>query len=135
MTKIVAACNCGQLKFVADSEPVLELVCHCVDCQDAMQANNASIAFFKVADASVTGELAEKIYLAASGNETCRQYCDQCDTVMFDRSEGFPNLVGVMVDQLRSPFESRPTCHVFLRDKKADVEIPEGMKQYEAGIS
>lgn len=135
MTKIVAACNCGQLNFSAESEPVLELVCHCVDCQDAMQADYASIAFFKAADTSVRGELAEKIYLAESGNETCRQYCDQCDTVMFDRSEAFPNLLGVMVGQLQSPFESKPACHVFVRDRKANIKIPEGMKQYETGIS
>lgn len=135
MEKYQAACRCGQLEFTAASEPVLELVCHCVDCQDALQADFARLAFFKVADTSVTGELAEKIYLAASGNETCRQYCDQCDTVMFDRSEGFPQLLGVMVSQLQPPFESKPLCHVFLRDKRAGVEIPEGTKQYQTGIS
>lgn len=135
MDKIVASCRCGQLKFEAGTDPVLELVCHCRDCQDALQADFATIAFFKMAETSVEGELAEKIYLAASGNETCRQYCVQCDTVMFDRSEGFSNLLGVMVSQLQPPFVSKPACHVFVCDKKTEVEIPEGMKQYETGIS
>jgi hypothetical protein len=135
MVKVVASCQCGQLKFETESERVLELICHCRDCQDALQADFANIAFFKLAETLVEGELAERIYLAASGNETCRQYCDQCETVMFDRSEGFPNLLGVMVSQLQPPFESRPACHVYVSDKKAGVEIPEGMKQYEAGIS
>lgn len=134
MSKIAASCQCGQLKFEAESEPVLELICHCKDCQDALQADFANIAFFKLNETSVEGELAEKIYFAASDNETCRQYCDQCDTVMFDRSEGFPHLLGVMVSQLQPPFVSRPVCHVFVRDKKAVVEIPGGMKQYEEGI-
>ena len=135
MLKVVASCQCGQLKFEAESEPVLELICHCRDCQDALQADFANIAFFKLGESSVEGELAEKIYLAASGNETCRQYCIQCETVMFDRSEGFPNLLGVMVSQLQPPFESRPACHVYVCDKQAEVEIPEGMKQYESGIN
>jgi len=135
MVKVVASCQCGQLKFEAESEPVLELVCHCRDCQDALQSDFAKLAFFKMSETGVEGELAEKVYLAASGNETCRQYCVQCDTVMFDRSEGFPNLLGVMVSQLHSPFVSRPACHVFVCDKKAGVEIPEGMKQYQAGIN
>ncbi|PCI81403.1 MAG: hypothetical protein COB20_01790 [SAR86 cluster bacterium] len=135
MVKVVASCQCGQLKFEAESEPVLELICHCPDCQDALQADFANIAFFKLGESLVKGELAEKIYLAESGNETCRQYCVHCETVMFDRSEGFPNLLGVMVSQLYPPFESRAMCHVFVRDKKAGVEIPEGMKQYETGIS
>ena len=134
MSKIAASCQCGQLKFEASSDPVLELCCHCRDCQDALQEDFANIAFFKMSETLVEGELAEKIYLAASGNETCRQYCVQCETVMFDRSEGFPNLLGVMVSRLLPPFESRPTCHVYVNDKKAAVKIPEGMKQYEAGI-
>jgi len=54
---------------------------------------------------------------------------------MFDRSEGFPHLLGVMVSQLQSPFESRPACRGYVSDKKAEVEIPEGMKQYEASIN
>ena len=54
---------------------------------------------------------------------------------MFDRYEGFPYLRGVMAGQLQPPFETHPTSHVYLRDKKAEVEIPEGMKQYETGIS
>jgi hypothetical protein len=108
---------------------------HSATAENALQADFANIAFFKMYETLVEGELAEKIYLASSGNETCRQYCVKCDTVMFDRSEGFPNLLGVMVSQLQQPFESRPACHVFVRNKKAEVEIPEGMKQYETGIS
>ena len=54
---------------------------------------------------------------------------------MFDRSEGFPYLRGVMAGLLQPPFEIHPTSHAYLRDKKAEVEIPEGMKQYETGIS
>ena len=49
----------------------------------------------------VEGELAEKIYLEVSGIETCRQYCIQCEAVIFDRSEGFLNLPGVIVSQLQ----------------------------------
>ena len=135
MIKVAGSCQCGQLKFEAKSEPVLELICHCRDCQDALQADFANIAFFKIDETLVEGELAERIYLATSGNETCRQYCVQCETVMFDRSEGFPHLLGVIAGQLQPPFESHPACHVYVSDKKAEVEIPEGMKQYETGIS
>jgi len=114
---------------------VSELICHCSDCQDALHANFANIVFFKIDQTLVEGELAERIYLVTSGNETCREYCIRCETIMFDRSEGFPHLLGAMADQLQPPFEFHPTCHVYVSDKKAEVGIPEGMKQYENGIS
>ena len=132
--KYIAQCECGQLKLETDSEPVLELRCHCRDCQDALRADYATIVFFKMDEAVVKGEFAEKIYLAESGNETCRQYCDHCNTMMFDRSEGFLHLLGVMSDRLQRPFESDPSCHVYVRDKKPGVEIPAGTKQHEAGL-
>ena len=37
--------------------------------------------------------------------------------------------------QLQPPFESHPTCHVYVSDKKTEAEIPEGMKQSEIGSS
>jgi hypothetical protein len=45
---------------------------------------------------------------------------------MFDRSEGFPHLRGVMAGHLQRSFEFHSKCHVYLSDKKAEVEIPEG---------
>ena len=100
-----------------------------------MQADFANIVFFKIDQTLVEGELAERTYLATSGNETCRQYCIRCETTMFDRSEEFLHLLGVMAGQLQPPLESHPTCHVFVNNKKAELEIPEGMKHYETDIS
>ncbi len=112
----------------------MQLCCHCLDCQDALQTDYAAIAFFKIDGTTVSGELAEKSYVAESGSKTCRQHCEQCNTPMFDRSEGFPKLLGVMMGQIDAPFEPLPSCHVFVRDKKAHISIPEGMKQYETGL-
>tara|TARA_R110002073_G_scaffold302727_2_gene470502 strand:- start:353 stop:757 length:405 start_codon:yes stop_codon:yes gene_type:complete len=133
--KIVACCGCAHLKFESDSEPVLTLCCHCLDCQDALQADFANIAFFSVGSVEMQGAPAEKHYVAASGSKTIRQYCPHCNTVMFDRSEGFPHLLGVMANQILPPYSFSPACHVFVRDKKPAVEIPEGVKQYEMGLS
>ena len=132
--KIEAGCNCGRLKFESDSEPVLTLCCHCLDCQDALQADFANIAFFGMDSVSVLGELAERHYVSASGSKTRRQFCPHCNTVLFDRSEGFPQLLGVMASQILPPFSFSPKCHVFVRDKKPGVEIPEEIKRFEMGI-
>ena len=133
--KIKASCGCGQLSFESDSEPVLTLCCHCLDCQDAVQAAFANIAFFSMDKISVQGELAEKHYVAASGGKTRRQFCAHCDTVMFDRSDGFLDLIGVMASQLQPPYSFIPGCHVFVRDKKPGVVIPEDIKRFDMGIS
>ena len=90
----------------------LELCCHCLSCQDALKKDFANIVFFKMNENLVEGELAEKMYLVVSCNKTCWQYCIQCKTVMFDRSEVFLNLLDVIISQLHESFEFRPPCHV-----------------------
>lgn len=132
--KIRAQCDCGKLRFETSSQPVLELCCHCLDCKDAFAADFADIAFFKCPDVSIEGEFAEKIYTAASGNKTRRQYCADCNSILFDRSEGFPNLLGVSAKQIEPPFEFTASCHIFLRDKSPELEIPAGTKRFEMGI-
>lgn len=134
MSKSKACCDCGQLNMESESAPVLELCCHCLDCQDALQEDYARIAFFKIKECAVTGDSDDKEYVAESGSKTLRQFCPQCNAPMFDRSEGFPHLLGVMVERLDAAFVSNPACHVFVRDKKSRVSIPEGMKQYDKGI-
>ncbi len=132
--KIEPSCGCGQLSFESVSEPVLTLCCHCLDCQDALQADFANIAFFITAGITLQGELGEKHYVAASGSKTRRQFSPKCDTVMFDRSEGFPQLLGVMASQLQPPYKFIPACHVYVRDKRQGIEIPEGMKYFQEGL-
>jgi hypothetical protein len=53
---------------------------------------------------------------------------------MFDRSAGFPTLIGVMASQIELPFEVQPTCHVWVKSKRPDVEIQSDMTQYLEGI-
>ncbi len=90
----------------------LELCYHCLSCQDALKKDFANIVFFNMNENLVEGELAEKMYLVVSCNKTCWQYCIQCKTVMFDRSEVFLNLLDVIISQLHESFEFRPPCHV-----------------------
>jgi len=132
--EIEAKCSCGQVGFKSTDKPIIQLCCHCSDCQDALGSEYATIAFFKVSSTDVFGGLKEKVYTADSGSRTVRELCSDCGTVMFDRSEGFSKLIGVMAQQIDSPFEAKPACHVWVKNKLPDVFIPTEMKQYQQGI-
>lgn len=132
--ELEASCSCGEVRFRSTESPVIQLCCHCSDCQDALKSEYATIAFFKVDSTQVLGITAEKVYRSDSGSRTVREFCSSCGTVMFDRSEGFPKLVGVMTQQMKAPFEAAPKCHVWVKSKLPNVFIPSDMRQYEKGI-
>ena len=131
---IEAKCACGDVRFKSTSRPVMQLCCHCLDCQDSLKKEYATIAFFQVDSTKVSGIVEETFYRADSGGRTVRQLCAKCRTVMFDKSESFPTLIGVMTDQMRAPFIPTPSCHVWVDSKSANVSIPADIRQYARGI-
>ncbi len=132
--EIKASCACGQVQFKSKDEPVIQLCCHCTDCQDALKSEYATIAFFKTKSSDASGPIKQSNYAAESGNRTVREFCSECGTIMFDKSEGFSGLIGVMTQQINAPFKENISCHVWVRSKLPSVFISGNIRKYDKGI-
>ncbi|TQV85668.1 GFA family protein [Exilibacterium tricleocarpae] len=133
-TKISASCGCGKIRFESSKKPMIQLCCHCADCRHASQKDYSTIAFFKVNSVQIVGQATEHRYVSDAGNQTARLACADCGVLMFDKSEGFPGLIGVMADRINAPFAVQPQYHVWVASKLSGVVIPEGSTVYEKGI-
>jgi hypothetical protein len=49
---------------------------------------------------------------------------------MFDRSDGFPALIGVMAARISVPFVFEPQCHAWTKSRQSYVTIPDDARQY-----
>lgn len=132
---VTASCSCGEVKFSARSEPLIQFVCHCKHCQIASGRAFAEIVFFKLKHTSITGDVDRRDFVAASGNASQRQYCSYCGDLMFDQSEGFPGIIGVMRERITSDFIFAPQCHVWVQSKREGVVIPEDVMQFQQSQS
>lgn len=133
--EIVASCRCGNVKFTSTEKPVIQLCCHCNDCRKITSSDYTTIAFFDSATVFVSGNLSAAKFTAQSGNKTSREVCPECSCVMFDRSEGFPTLIGVVTEQISAPFKANPSHHVWVKSKLSHVSIPPEVKEFDEGIS
>lgn len=131
---ISASCQCGAVKFITSSQPLIQFVCHCKDCQTATGLPFVGIVFFKRKHVEISGDLAQHQFTADSGKATSRDYCVQCGAVMFDQSEGFPGIIGVMQERILGDFEFLPQSHVWVKSKLAEIVIPEGAPQFQENI-
>ena len=131
---ITARCQCGAVQFTANSQPLIQFVCHCRDCQTATGLPFAGIVFFKRKHVEILGELGQHKFTADSGKATSRDYCVQCGSVVFDQSEGFPGIIGVMQERILGDFEFLPQSHVWVKSKLAEIVIPEGAPQFQENI-
>jgi hypothetical protein len=133
-TPFIATCRCGSFTFESSRAPFLQLTCHCQQCRTASAAPFTNFAFFKLAEAKVSGASKVHAFVADSGSKTVREACASCGDVMVDRSEAFPQMIGIVADRLQAPYEFQPRCHVWLESKVADVAIPENMKTFARGM-
>lgn len=133
-TEISGTCSCGQLGFASKRPPVVQAICHCTDCRAATGEPFTLTAFFPSKHIAFRGDVAVRKFVAESGAVTSRESCPVCGSVMIDRSEGVPGLIGVVTRFIAPPFEPKPDCHMWLRSKLPDVDIDDGLVKYQERI-
>jgi len=133
-TPFTATCSCGAFGFRSPVRPVLQLVCHCTDCRDAAGTPSTSLVFFKAESSEVSGATRTRHYTADTGNATTRDLCAACGEMLFDRTAGFPHLLGVVAERMQPPFAFEPRFHVWTQSKLPGVEVPAGVKAFPRGL-
>jgi len=131
---IHATCGCGALRFAARARPIAQLVCHCTDCRAASGEPYTETAFFRRRDITITGDVTEQVFTAASGHRTARGSCSSCGDLLFDTSEKFPELLGVMIRHLQAPFVAKTTAHMWVKSRVPSVDIEDGLPRYSEGV-
>lgn len=82
----------------------------------------------------MTGQLTRQSFEAASGSTTHRDACRSCGTVMFDISEQYPQLIGVLASSICKPFVFEPSHHIWLQSRDARGPIEEGLLMRDKGF-
>jgi hypothetical protein len=133
-TSFVASCSCGAFKLKATRTPILQITCHCQQCREASKTPFTNFAFFKLADTEISGATKAMEFVADSGSKTVREFCASCGELLLDRTEGFPQIVGVVAERIQPPYEFQPRCHVWLESKVVDVVLPDTIKTFARGM-
>ncbi len=105
---IRASCTCGAVHLDCHAKPAFQAVCHCADCRAATGLPFVVTVFLPASETRIEGALNARCFLSARGNRTLREACAACAIPMFDRSDGFPALVGVFADRVEPPFSAEP---------------------------
>ncbi len=125
---IRATCLCGDVTFRSSVPPVIQFVCHCTDCRAATGAQSTRTVIFNSQGVKTTGELVRLSFVAASGSTTHRDACRDCGSVVFDISEQYPDLIGVLAQCIPAPFEFQPSHHIWLQSRVEQGPIEEGIQ-------
>lgn len=109
-------CLCGAVRFASTQAPVLELVCHCRDCQRATGSAFAPVAFFPEPALHITGEVKYYESVGGSGKRIWRGFCPHCGSQLFGRAEKAPGMLSIRAGALDEPNQFRPKLNIYAAD-------------------
>jgi hypothetical protein len=121
--RVEGQCACGTVKFVAEGEPIVQLICHCPSCQLAHSAPMVFGAQFPANQFSSDGPLTS-FTLSASSDATRRMTCTRCGTRVFNGSGIGPRTIFPGLCQHTDWFV--PEMHLYWANRKVEIvdELP-----------
>ena len=127
-TKTSARCECGALELHITGAPVVQLVCHCRDCQVFSGMPYIEAAFFQPDDISAHGQSYATTIKGGTGFDKTYYSCEACQTWLYTTVAALNGAWAVMANRL-SHAKFEPQVHIWTSEKADDVVIPGGIAQ------
>jgi hypothetical protein len=124
-------CYCGNVRYVAEGEPMLKAQCHCRQCQ--YFSGGAPNMFLLMPPKGFRYAKGAPKQFARSDIEgaVTREFCAECGTHLITRRPGLPAII-LKVGTLDDPsFFGGPRMAINTIDKQAFHHIPEGLPAFE----
>ncbi|WP_435416952.1 GFA family protein [Parerythrobacter aurantius] len=123
MSEMSGGCLCGQVRFVASAEPVMQANCHCKNCQRQSGSAFSTIIGIPEAALSVEGEVKAFADSGESGQPVVREFCPDCGSPLFSKVAAAPGLVFIKAGTLDDTSAFAPSMHLWTRSKQAWVDV------------
>ena len=105
-------CACGQVKYESSEPPIVQLICHCRDCQRASGGSGAALAIDRLNFTAAQ----PKYYsvTARSGRTMRRGFCQDCGSPISIRRPETPMVEFIHAASLDNPSSFAPSCEVWV---------------------
>ena len=127
--RLEGGCYCGEVRFVAEGDPMFQAQCHCRECQYI--TGGAPNLFFSmpIDGFKYTKGTPKQFTRKDLERPVTREFCPECGTHLITRPN-FPVVV-VKVGTLDDPNQFTPKAAIYTIDKRAFHQIPEGIPTFE----
>ncbi|MBI1188851.1 MAG: hypothetical protein GC206_16215 [Alphaproteobacteria bacterium] len=129
--KVEGGCYCGQVRYVAEGDPMMKAQCHCRECQ-YMTGGGPNIFMAMPQDGFRYTKGAPKTFTRKDlEGAVTREFCPECGAHIATRSPRFPAVI-LKVGTLDDPavFEG-PQAAIYTVDKQPFHVIAEGLPSFD----
>jgi hypothetical protein len=128
--KLEGRCYCGQVRYVAEGEPIMRGQCHCRECQ-YITGGAPNMFVLMPADGFRYTQGAPKQFTRSDiERPVTREFCPNCGTHVVTRPR--PSAVVVKVGTLDDPsLFGKPDMAIYTIDKQPYHHIPDRLPNFE----
>lgn len=106
--KFEGGCQCGDVRYSIEGDPVMSALCHCTQCRRAHAAPAVAWAMFADAQVRFTNGTARQFQSSA---EAQRGFCARCGSQITFTADYLPGLIDIAIGSLDDPEAIAPTLH------------------------
>lgn len=118
-------CQCGQVRYEAEGEPMLVALCHCTMCRRANAAPAVAWAMFANEQVRFTKSAPKKY---TSSESAKRGFCEHCGTQISFSADYIPGLIDLTVGSFDHPETLAPSLQYWDSERlpwlKRDDSLP-----------
>ena len=124
----IARCDCGALVIEVSGPPVVQLTCHCHECQAFSGQDYVDGAFFRKDCCKIQGETRPQRLKGGTGSDKVHHACAACGTPLYVQVDALNGAVAILASRL-SPFEFKSEAHVWTSQKAEGVELQDDIER------
>jgi hypothetical protein len=118
-----AACSCGQLRVIAEGEPVRISMCHCLACQRRTGSAFSMQARWPREDVKIEGRSTEYVRTSDEGEPRTFHFCPECGSTVYYWSD--EERIAVPIGAFADPTFPPPRVSVWESRRHPWVGVPD----------
>ena len=129
--KLEGGCYCGQVRYVAEGEPIMKAQCHCRECQYISGGSPNMFMLMPPDGFRYTRGAPNQFSRKDLENPVTREFCAECGTHILTRRPSL-NAVVLKVGTLDNPgLFGSPQMAIYTIDKQPFHQIPDSLPAFE----
>jgi hypothetical protein len=128
---IKGSCQCGGVTYELSAPPLAIAACHCRQCQKLSTSAFSITAIIQADSVTFNGEMKDWSRKADNGNENAAKFCPSCGNRIYHVNPAEPDKLKLKPASLSDTSIIQPTMHIWVSEKQAWFDIPEGAVAYE----
>ncbi|MBD2307656.1 GFA family protein [Chroococcidiopsis sp. FACHB-1243] len=126
-------CQCGQIRYEIQAEPLTLYACHCKECQQqSSSAFGMSMPVPREAVIILQGQPKQWKRFSDSGREVICLFCDECGTRLFHYPARNPKITNVKPGTLDDTSWLKPVDNLWTQSAQKWMNFDDTMLNYEA---